>query len=556
MKLGRIIVGLVGILLVLSGIGLAFVWVACRAYAPPDKMLVLTRKTGEPMPPGQKIAEPGQKGIQKTALGPGRYFRNPYVWDWELHDLIEIPAGDPVTWREVYGAGNPDYEVPQQEGDWPMVGVVTSLAGKPWDQEIEVVEPGYQGVQRAVLTPGTYRLNPRAYRVQLHPAIVVPLGCCGVVTSLLGDLPPEKTVTETYFDEQGNEHERQRIVQALAQPGQRGVLGDVLPPGLYYLNPYVYKVKLVQVGYNELSQLVDTEAAEVTDEIRFPSNDGFTIQTDVTVVWGRHPQFASQMIARYGEVKELKGFVLRQIRSICRNVGSEYDSIDFIRGEKREEYQNAITETLRTIAEQRGIEILIALIQNIEVRGGSETTGEELDLKSTIQRSYIAKEEDLTRQVERKTAQVKADLETARVQIEVAREQIAADTRKKVAEVMATGDKQAKEIEAQRDLEVARIERQIAELDAEMTRVLGKANADVEELRNRAEADGKRMMIEAFGTGRAYNLYTFANEFEPESIRLIFAGEGTFWTDLSRLQDAAAMELLHSTNGGKDEDRK
>ena len=55
------------------------------------------------------------------------------------------------------------------------------------------------------------------------------------------------------------------------------------------------------------------------------------------------------------------------------------------------------------------------------------------------------------------------------------------------------------------------------------------------------------MFVQAFGSGAAYNLYTFAQEFQPESIRLIFAGEGTFWTDLTRLQDVAAMELLKTS---------
>jgi hypothetical protein len=54
------------------------------------------------------------------------------------------------------------------------------------------------------------------------------------------------------------------------------------------------------------------------------------------------------------------------------------------------------------------------------------------------------------------------------------------------------------------------------------------------------------MLIEAFGTGTAYNLYTFAQEFKPESINLIFAGPGTFWTDLAGVQDVAGMKLLQS----------
>jgi len=536
---------LVGAVLVLGAAGLAFAWGVCRAYVPPDKCLVLKRKTGEPLPSGQEIAEEGQMGIQRTALGPGRYFFNPWVWDWEVFDLIEIPAGDPQTWKEVYVAGDPDYQVPTIEGAWPKVGIVTSLAGQTWTQEAEVVDEGFQGIQRRVLTPGTYRLNPRAYKVELVDAVVVPLGCCGVVTSQLGDVPGVEVVTETIIGPDGTPVEgEQKTIQKLAKKGERGVLRDILQPGIYYINPYVRKVSIVQVGYNEISQLA---AEDATETIRFPSNDGFTIVIEVTVVWGRHPEHAPEMIARFGDVNKIKRIIFSQIRSICRNIGSEYDSIDFIRGEKREQYQRAVTETLQRVARERDIEILIALIQNYEVHGSAVAEGEGADLKSTIQRVHVAKEEQLTREKQRETAKVKADLQTATVQIEVAREQINAETRKKVAEIAAEGNKKAEEIDAQRDLEVARIERQIAQLDAKKTRVLGKANADVEKLRNQADADGKRLMIDAFGTGRAYNLFTFAESFSPDSIRLIFAGEGTFWTDLTRLQDAAAMELLKSS---------
>lgn len=537
-----IVAGVVGFVLLLGAVGGAYVWLFCRAYVPADQCLVLIRKTGSPLPAGQIIAEHGEKGIQREALGPGRYFFNPFSYDWELHDLVEIPSGDPKTWKEVLTAGQADYSVPTLQGAWPKVGIVTSLAGKPWNQESEVVGEGYQGIQRAVLTPGTYRLNPRAYKVELADAVVVPLGCAGVVTSLLGDMPDIETVTETVIGPDGEPVEGPaKEIQKLAEKGQRGVLRDILPPGIYFLNPYVQKVTVVQIGYNELSQL-KTERLE--DNIRFPSNDGFTIDVEVTVVWGRHPEHAPEMIARFGDVSKIKEIIFSQIRSICRNIGSEYNSTDFIRGEKREQYQLAVTETLRRVAAKRDIEILIALIQNYEVHGGSEATAGESDLKGTIQRVYIAKEEELTRVKQRETAMVKAELETAKVQIDVVREQISAGTRKRVAEIAAEGRKRAEEINAQRDLEVARIERQIAELEAQKTVVLGKAEADVAELANQADADGKRMMVMALGSGRAYNLYTFAESFNPESVRLIFAGPGTFWTDLSRQQDAASLEIL------------
>lgn len=534
-----------GGILILAGLTLAVFWNTCRIWVPADKCLVLIRKTGEPLPPGQKIAEEekGQKGIQRVALGPGRYFRMPWLWDTELHPLTEISAGDPRTWQEVIEAGDPDYSVPTIKGQWPEVGIVTSLAGTPSQSSDEVVGEGYQGIQLNVLTPGTYRINPRAYKVQTVPAIVVPLGCCGVVTSQLGELPGTESIQETTIGPDGEPVSgRMKQVQKLAEKGQRGVLKDVLPPGIYYLNPYVHKVKVIQIGYNQISQL---KTGDVSMNISFPSEDGFTISVDVTVVWGRHPQNLPQLLNRLGDVARIREIVRAQIRSICRNIGSNYVSTDFIQGEKRELYQQNITETLQRVCRERDLEILIALIRDIEVAGGSGDA--DMDLKKTIQRGHIAEEEDLTRQAQRETAKTRADLETAEIEIEIARERISAETRKRVAEVNAEGNKTAEETDAQRDLEVATIEKEIAEADAETTRVIGGAEAEVERMANQAEADGKRMFVEAFGSGRAYNLYTFAQNFAPDSVRLIFAGEGTFWTDLTSLQDAAAMKLLKAT---------
>jgi regulator of protease activity HflC (stomatin/prohibitin superfamily) len=502
-----------------------------------DECLVLIRKTGSPLPPGVKIAGAGQKGIQRETLGPGRYFLNPLTWETEHYKLVDVPAGDPASWEEHEDLASADYQEVRIKGAWPKVGVLVNRVGKPAPPERgEVVGPDEQGIQLEVLTPGTYRINPYEYEVKLEDATVIPTGYVGIVTSQLGHVPPE--ASQPAATQASDMH---AIEGRLASAGERGVLRDVLQPGIYYLNPYAYKVKAVWVGYNLMSQVKTTKSDEV---ISFPSKDGFTIQVDVTVVWGLQPPHAPAMISGVGEVERIRQIILSQIRSICRNVGSDFVSTDFIQGEKRELYQKQVTETLRRVCEERDLEILIALIQNIEVHGGSDTKISDSDLKRTIQRGFIARETDLTKQKQRETAKVLAELEAAKAEIPVSREKVTADTRKKVAEVKAEADKQAEEINAQRDLEVAQIERQIAELEAQTTLLLGKAQTQVEELKNRADADGKRMMIEAFGTGRAYNLYTFAESFDPQSIQLYYAGEGTFWTDLNRLQDAAALELL------------
>lgn len=550
MTLPRMIAGIVGLLLLLSaGIG-AFMWMFCRVTVPADKCLVLIRKSGKILPPTETIAPPGFKGVQRDTLGPGRYFFNPIAYESELVDLVEISAGDPNSWREDYDQNDPDYQTPTMDGKWPELGVLVSRVGKASPAGPDaVVDEGFKGIQRQVLTPGVYRINPYAYEVQKHKATVVPFGCIGVVTSRQGEMPAMDIVEEISVGPDGQtvKGEPQRI-QKLAEPGQRGVLQQVLQPGIHYLNPYLYEPHIVWVGYNLMSQVKATAKSET---ISFPSKDGFSIDVGVTVVWGLRPEHTPEMINRIGQAERIKQIILSQLRSICRNVGSNFLSIEFIQGERRAIYQKDVTEALRQVCKKRDIEILIALIQSVEVRGGSERTVTESDLRRTIQDGYIAREQEITKQIQTEAERVKANLDAALAKIGVARETVTADTRMKVAEARAEGQKTAAETDAQRDLDVAKVERQIAELDAETTRLLGRAQARVDELKNQAEADGKRMMVEAFGSGRAFNLYTFAENFQPESIRLFFSGEGTFWTDMNRLQDAAAMELLRSATPAK-----
>lgn len=536
--MSRIIRTILGLAIMVPALVLGFMWFVCRVDVPPTKCLVLIRKTGSPLPPGQVIADKGQRGIQRETLGPGRYFLNPLTWDYELHDLVVVSAGEPSTWRDEYAHSSANPETPQSTGNRPQVGVVVQKVGKPEPNGQPVVDAGFAGIQKQVLTPGTYRLNPYVYKVELFSATVVPLGCAGIVVSQFGNSPGYTVIDDVSIGPDGEPVPTgTRQIQKLAENGERGVCKDVLQPGVYYLNPYVYRVEIVQVGFNQLEQ---TKSDSAVSTISFPSKDGFTVMVEAIAIWGRDPAHTPEMINRFGSVTKVQELVLANMRSICRNVGSDYESTDFIRGEKRERYQLAVTETLRNACRQRDIEILITLIHNIEVHsnGPKEVDGE--DLKSTIQRGFIAREEEISRQAQREAAKINADLEATKAKIEVARETVAADTRKRVAEIQAEADRKAREIQAQTELEVATIDRQIAELDADRTRLLGKARANVERLTAQAKADGQRLLVNALGSGRAYNLYTFAQNFSPEAINLIYAGEGTLWTDLQRMVDVNA----------------
>ena len=91
----------------------------------------------------------------------------------------------------------------------------------------------------------------------------------------------------------------------------------------------------------------------------------------------------------------------------------------------------------------------------------------------------------------------------------------------------------------------------MAELEAKRIEITGKAESEVLRPKNEADAQGAKMLVDAFGSPESWNLYTFAKNFEPTDPHMIFAGPGTFRTDLKSFQDAAASKVLQQSQPGK-----
>ena len=138
-------------------------WFFWRIEPAPGEIAVLIRKTGKDLPSGQILAlEKGQKGIQLDVLAEGRWFKNPYSWDWEIRKITDIPAG--------------------------KLGVLTRLYGKELPGGQILAPEGYKGIVPKVLGPGKHRINPYAYGVQQFDAITIRPGFGGVMTSLVSAL--------------------------------------------------------------------------------------------------------------------------------------------------------------------------------------------------------------------------------------------------------------------------------------------------------------------------------------------------------------------------------
>ena len=540
---------------VLLGLYLVVHWMFERAYVGPDEALMVSNKFGDPLPI-ERIVVPANdnrfKGVQEELRGPGRYFLNPLTHSWTAVPLTKISAGDPVHWQFDSEGHIKD------KSTIPMIGLVALKEGKTPPPGMDVVEANYKGIQREVLTPGTYKINPQQKEVILDYATVVPPGSVGVVTRLTGDsaVMVESMPLTVAPTTAASTQPAIPLTRLVTGPTQRGILKNVLQPGIYYLNPRLMKVNIVPVGYDAITlehKGGNGKGGKAADDtsIKFYSSDGYQIEADFTVVWGRTPTDAPNIVANIGGVDQVRDNVIEPaMKAACQNEGARYTAKELIQGSTRSEFQDALSKSLEKHMESRNVHVLLALVRNITVRdntGKDQTTG----LLQTIQQTNLEIEKDLTNQQKTTTATKKATLEQEEKLIDVARETVTGDTKVKTAGLQAEGEKKAAEIDAQRELDVADIEKQIAELDAKRTQILGKATADVERMKNEAEAKGAKLMIDAFGTPQSYNLYIFAKSFEPKDLRLIFAGPGTLWTDLKSFEQVGATKMIEGTQEKK-----
>ncbi|MEI8314430.1 MAG: SPFH domain-containing protein [Verrucomicrobiota bacterium] len=535
-----------------------WVWIVENVDVPADTMLVLVAKTGTEMPPGQIIAAPGQKGVLQEPLGSGRHFINPFLYERQLKNQIVIKSGE--------------------------VGLVIAKSGKELAAGEFLAGPGEQGIQRDMLLPGTYKLNPYAFDVKIMKMIEIDPGYVGVVTARSG-----KTA-------QG----------LLAEPGERGVQKAVLPPGLYPINPEAYSVERVEIGYNQItmahagkiatynitggegssqqlakqlgegapqqkdkfntaypgamngpaqagtkavlarqlgqgappSQVPTSQTASpVLPAVTFPSTDGFDITIDVTLLWQLLPQDAPSVYARYGNLEKIEqNILIPQINSTARIKGSTFGAVDFIVGDKREEFQRAFQETIEATLHEKKLQVDLALVQDTLV---PET------ISGPIQDARIASEWNVTNTEKTKTEAKKAELDEMTGRIRQVEQIVEFETQRREGNIRAAQEKEVTEIAAQTRLLVADFARQTAEIRANVRRKLGAADAKVVELKGQAEGDGFTKLVQAAGSSRDYTDYQFALQL-PAKLRLalIYAGPGTLWTDLQKASDIAPLGVL------------
>src|SRR6185295_1908034 len=229
---------------------------------------------------------------------------------------------------------------------------------------------------------------------------------------------------------------------------------NVLQPGIYYRNPNEWKIEEVWVGYQEIT----------LENVAFPSKDGFTIQLDISVVWGLLPKDVPLIINRFGNTEEVIRKIIRpQIESICRIEGSKYGAKEFIEGTSRELFQKTFTDTLVHETKIRNIDVLLGLVRDIHV---------PVELREPIQNSKIAAEEQLTKEEQRKTQIINNELEMLKAEVKKGVLEVGAETEKMLAGIRATAERKVATIGGDKEVAVAEIKNKVAQLSAERERIL------------------------------------------------------------------------------------
>ncbi len=438
------------------------VYNACKIEVDTSKQAVLIRRVGLDLDRDQELAPPRKngttyyKGIQTEGtyggvLTEGRYFYNPYYWDWEISDQFVVPNG--------------------------KIGIRVALAGTDLPAGQILAEAGQKGILRKVELPGRYPYNPYAEVFELHDPVTVPAGFRGVVTLLAGKTPKDPNVF-------------------LVGEGERGVQLKTLDPGTYYLNPYETRVSLVDCRSKRFN-LGEGSAMD------FLSSDGFPVTLDGAIEFRVIPERSAEVFVKYNEddngdaIDEeiIKKIITPESRSLCRTGGSKLTGGQFISGTDREIFQRNLVKSLTENCKQQGVEILAVAITRVEP---------PQDIAAPVRDREVAKQE-LAQFNQEKLQQ----LSEAKLGIEV----LLAEQKQKVVRAEAAVIVQTTKAEqdnavavtlAEQKLKVTQTQLEAAKDQASAIIAKAQADADVIRFTNKADLAGLAARVAAFdGDGSA-----------------------------------------------------
>jgi len=209
----------------------------------PNEVGILTKNMfGKKMPEGQIIARNGEIGVQARTLMPGLYWKLPIVWSFTKVPVVMV--------------------------DIDSIGIVESIDGEPLpkgrvlgdevesnqfqDAEMFLANHGKKGPQVGILRPGTYRINTRLFNITTAPAVTIAENTVGIAVAKDGiPLPSGYVIAPKARNIDGTEADHKAYQNGqlfIDSKGYRGPQLDTLQPGIYYINPNLFDIKVENVA--------------------------------------------------------------------------------------------------------------------------------------------------------------------------------------------------------------------------------------------------------------------------------------------------------------------
>jgi uncharacterized membrane protein YqiK len=211
----------------------------------------------------------GERGPQMAVIPPGTYRINSLLFKVSVSEAVVVPSG--------------------------KIGVVEARDGRPLpsgriiarqvecdsyqDAPAFMAGGGQRGPQMALIGPGTYRINPFLFAVQLAEVVDVPENKVGIVTTREGQALETGEIAGPIVTGHDMFQSPQAFVDA---KGCKGLQEQVLLGGRYFINPRFATVEIVD--------MVDVPIAHVGVVIAYVGKEG----KDVTGTAFEHGNLVSR----------------------------------------------------------------------------------------------------------------------------------------------------------------------------------------------------------------------------------------------------------------------
>jgi hypothetical protein len=200
--------------LILGAVGICLVWKTWNTffhYVEPGEVLIVISKTGDDLPAGELLAVEGQKGPLRAVLGEGRHFVMPFFHDVEVKRLadlnMEIPAESIGVVTARVGKDLPPGQILADKGEKGVLRTVLPPGRhrlNPYGYSVELkpatnITPGFVGFVTNLVGK-----DPTRYHVTLEEAVRKDAAKGAAVTEALKKVPGVAEVDASRIDAGGS----------------------------------------------------------------------------------------------------------------------------------------------------------------------------------------------------------------------------------------------------------------------------------------------------------------------------------------------------------------